>query len=158
VTVRGDTFRRGDKGTVDVMTLARADRACALRPYAIVSGNTRQPRDLVGPNPQVHGFREHERRWREVVERHGLGWLGATHALVTASVETSSGLPDAAEVLETRIVLHVARADLDAVGVLGHQVGLLLVHRFRHHGESGFPPRHGQQLEGALPHPLEGVR
>jgi len=43
------------------------------------------------------GFREHEQRWREVVERHGLGWLGATHALVIASVETSTGNPDAAE-------------------------------------------------------------
>ena len=43
------------------------------------------------------GFREHERRWREVVERHGLGWLGSTHALVIASVETSTGNPDSAE-------------------------------------------------------------
>jgi hypothetical protein len=43
------------------------------------------------------GFREHERRWREVVERHGLGWLGGAHALVIASVETSTGNPDAAE-------------------------------------------------------------
>jgi hypothetical protein len=43
------------------------------------------------------GFREHEQRWREVVERNGLGWLGATHALVIASVETSTGNPDAAE-------------------------------------------------------------
>ena len=31
------------------------------------------------------------------MERHGLGWLAATHALVIASVETSVGNPDAAE-------------------------------------------------------------
>ena len=43
------------------------------------------------------GFHEHEERWREVVERHGLGWLGATQALVIAPVETSAGNPDAAE-------------------------------------------------------------
>ena len=58
VTVRGDNFQRGDKGTVDATTLARADRVRVPRPYAIVSGNTQQPRDLVGPNPQVHGFDE----------------------------------------------------------------------------------------------------
>ena len=31
------------------------------------------------------------------MERHGLGWLGATQALVIAPVETSAGNPDAAE-------------------------------------------------------------
>ena len=58
VTVRGDNFERGDKGTVDATTLARADRVRVPRPYAIVSGNTQQPRDLAGPNPQAHGFDE----------------------------------------------------------------------------------------------------
>ena len=58
LTVRGDAFQRGDKGTVDATTLARADRVRVPHPYAIVSGNTQQPRDLVGPNPQVHGFDE----------------------------------------------------------------------------------------------------
>ena len=58
LTVRGDNFQRGDKGTVDATTLARADRVRVPHPYAIVSGNTQQPRDLVGPNPQVHGFDE----------------------------------------------------------------------------------------------------
>ncbi len=43
------------------------------------------------------GFLEHERRWSAVIERHGLGWLGATHALAIADVETSIGSPDAAE-------------------------------------------------------------
>jgi class 3 adenylate cyclase/tetratricopeptide (TPR) repeat protein len=43
------------------------------------------------------GFLEHEQRWRVVVERHGLGWLGATHALVIGGVETSTGNPEAGE-------------------------------------------------------------
>ena len=43
------------------------------------------------------GFLEHEQRWRVVVERHGLGWPGATHALVIGSVETSTGNPEAGE-------------------------------------------------------------
>ena len=43
------------------------------------------------------GFLEHERRWRTVVDRNGLGWLGATHELVIAGVETSVGRPDAGE-------------------------------------------------------------
>lgn len=58
VTVRGDNFQRGDKGTVDATSLARADRVRAPHPYAIVGDNMRQPRDLVGPNPQAHGFDE----------------------------------------------------------------------------------------------------
>ena len=43
------------------------------------------------------GFLEHERQWREVVDSHGLRWLGATHALVIAGVETSVGKPEAGE-------------------------------------------------------------
>jgi tetratricopeptide (TPR) repeat protein len=43
------------------------------------------------------GFLEHERRWREVIDRHGLGWLGAAHALLIANVETSVGNARAAE-------------------------------------------------------------
>jgi hypothetical protein len=58
VTVRGKNFQRGDKGTVDVCTLARADRTRVPHPYAIVSGNRQQPRDLAGPNAQAHGFDE----------------------------------------------------------------------------------------------------
>jgi class 3 adenylate cyclase/tetratricopeptide (TPR) repeat protein len=42
-------------------------------------------------------FVEHEQQWREVIDRHGLGWLGAAHALVIAGVETSVGNAEAAE-------------------------------------------------------------
>jgi pimeloyl-ACP methyl ester carboxylesterase len=58
VTVRGTDFARGDKGTVDVTTRARPDRVRVARPYAIVGGNTREARDLIGPNPNASGFDE----------------------------------------------------------------------------------------------------
>src|SRR5207249_1718465 len=60
VAVRGSRsgFARGDKGTVDVTTLARPDRARVAHAYAVVSGNTREARDLIGPNPQASGFDE----------------------------------------------------------------------------------------------------
>ena len=34
------------------------------------------------------GSLEHERRWREIIDRNGLGWLGATQAIPIAIVET----------------------------------------------------------------------
>jgi hypothetical protein len=58
VIVRGTDFVRGDKGTVDVTTRARPDRVRVAHPYAIVSGNAREPRDLMGPNPNASGFDE----------------------------------------------------------------------------------------------------
>jgi pimeloyl-ACP methyl ester carboxylesterase len=58
IVVRGEEFTRGDKGTVDVTCLTRADRARTAHPYAVVDGNTQRSRDLMGPNPQAHGFDE----------------------------------------------------------------------------------------------------
>ena len=43
------------------------------------------------------GFREHEERWRDVLDRHGLAWLAATHGLWITSVEISVGMAEAAE-------------------------------------------------------------
>jgi tetratricopeptide (TPR) repeat protein len=43
------------------------------------------------------GFREYERRWRDVLDRHGLAWLTATHGLWIAYVEISVGKLEAAE-------------------------------------------------------------
>jgi class 3 adenylate cyclase/tetratricopeptide (TPR) repeat protein len=48
----------------------------------------------VGDDP---GFGEHEERWRDVLDRHGLPWCAATHGLWIASVETSVGTAEAAE-------------------------------------------------------------
>jgi hypothetical protein len=57
------------------------------------------------------GFLEHERCWRDVLGRHGLSWLGATHALVIANVEIWVGKPE-----EGERRLREARDVLAAVG------------------------------------------
>jgi hypothetical protein len=59
------------------------------------------------------GCIEHERRWREVIDRNGLSWLGATHSLMIATVETSVGRAEASErrLREARDVL-VALGDI----------------------------------------------
>jgi hypothetical protein len=56
-------------------------------------------------------YRQHERRWREVVDRNGLTWLGAAHALVIANAEIWAGDAEAAERR-----LHEARDVLAALG------------------------------------------
>jgi hypothetical protein len=56
-------------------------------------------------------YRHHERRWRAVVDRNGLTWLGAAHALVIANAEIWAG---DAEGAERR--LHEARDVLAALG------------------------------------------
>ena len=43
------------------------------------------------------GFREHEERWRDVVDRHGLTWLAAAHGMEIAFVELWAGRAEAAE-------------------------------------------------------------
>ena len=43
------------------------------------------------------GFHEHEERWRDVLDRHGLAWFAATHGLWIAFVEISVGKAEAAE-------------------------------------------------------------
>ena len=43
------------------------------------------------------GFREHQERWRETIDRHGLSWLGATHQLAMGQVETSVGKSEQGE-------------------------------------------------------------
>ena len=43
------------------------------------------------------GFHEHEGRWRDVLDRHGLAWLAAAHSMVISFVEISVGKVEAAE-------------------------------------------------------------
>jgi pimeloyl-ACP methyl ester carboxylesterase len=69
ITVRGGNFARGDKGTVDITNLGRADRVRVPEPYAIVAGNKEGGRDFIGPNPQASGFDE----WVEQGVRHTAG-------------------------------------------------------------------------------------
>jgi hypothetical protein len=56
-------------------------------------------------------YRDHERRWREIVDRNGLTWLGAAHALAIANAEIWAGDPEGAERR-----LHEARGVLAALG------------------------------------------
>ena len=55
-------------------------------------------------------FDRQERAWREVLERHGLSWLGAAQGLVMAALETWTGRAEVAEqrLLEAREVLSAA--------------------------------------------------
>jgi class 3 adenylate cyclase len=59
------------------------------------------------------GFNEHEGRWRDVLDRHGLAWFAATHGLCIAFVEISVGKAEAAERR-----LREAREFLAAIGNL----------------------------------------
>jgi class 3 adenylate cyclase/tetratricopeptide (TPR) repeat protein len=43
------------------------------------------------------GFHEHEGRWRNILDRHGLAWLAAVHGLSIAFLEISVGKAEAAE-------------------------------------------------------------
>jgi hypothetical protein len=43
------------------------------------------------------GFQEHLGRWRDVLDRHGLAWLAAAHAMEIAMVEMFVGKAEAAE-------------------------------------------------------------
>ncbi len=59
---------------------------------------------------------------------------------------------------EQRIVLHVARADLNAICVLGHEMRALFVERLGHDGQTRFAPREREQLESLLAESLKRVR
>src|SRR5437867_208702 len=59
---------------------------------------------------------------------------------------------------QQRVVLHVPRADLDAVGVFGYEMRAFLVQCFGHDGEARLVPRESEQLQTALPHTLERIR
>ena len=43
------------------------------------------------------GFQEHQERWRDLLDRHGLAWLAAAQAMEIAMVELSVGRAEAAE-------------------------------------------------------------
>ena len=59
------------------------------------------------------GFLEREQRWRDAIDRNGLSWLGAAHAIVIADVEIRVGDPEGAERR-----LRAARDILTALGDL----------------------------------------
>jgi len=65
------------------------------------------------------GFREHEREWREVINHHGLTWLGAAHGLVIAGAEIWAGDAEGGErrLREAREVL-AALGDIWWISIL----------------------------------------
>ena len=67
-------------------------------------------------------------------------------------------LAELARDLEQRVVLHVARADLDDVGVLGDRVGVLGVEQLGDDRQAGLGARLGEDLERRDAEALEGER
>jgi class 3 adenylate cyclase len=64
-------------------------------------------------------FARHERAWRDVLERHGLSWVAAAHALVLAAVESWAGRASAAEArLRAAREVVVATGDVWWLGTL----------------------------------------
>ena len=70
---------------------------------------------------------------------------------------SSTGRPQRAERFQQREVLHVARADLHAVGVFGDQVDVAIAHHFGDDGETGGFPAPCAEASG-LPLPCPGSR
>ena len=70
----------------------------------------------------------------------------------------STGLPGAADLGEQRVVLHVARADLDHVGHLEHRLEVAHVHQLGHDRQAGLRLGLGQQPQPRLAEALERVR
>jgi hypothetical protein len=64
-------------------------------------------------------------------------------------------LPSLARPLQQLIILHVPRADLDAVRVLLHQIERLHVDSFRYDSQARRVPRLRQQLQSFFSQPLE---
>ena len=60
--------------------------------------------------------------------------------------------------LEQRIILHVARADLDAVGVFGNEQRAFRVHCLGHDRQAALLARACEELQTFLAKPLEGIR
>ncbi len=70
---------------------------------------------------------------------------------------SSAGPPGAADLGEQRVVLHVARADLDHVGDLQHGVEVAHVHQLGDDRQARLGLRLGEQAQALLAEPLEGV-
>src|SRR5436190_1832771 len=67
------------------------------------------------------------------------------------------GAPRAPDLRQQRVVLHVARADLDHVGDLEHGVQVADVHQLGDDRHARLGLRLGEQPQALLPQPLEGV-
>ena len=70
---------------------------------------------------------------------------------------SSAGRPGAPDLGQQRVVLHVARADLDDVGDLQHGVEVAHVHQLGDDRQPRLGLRLGEQAQALLAEPLEGV-
>ena len=68
-----------------------------------------------------------------------------------------TGRPHLPSVFSSAKVLHVARADLQDVGILGHQLDIAVAHHFGDDAEAGGAPGFIQQLEAFQLQALEIV-
>ena len=133
----------------------------------------------VGDHGKVRQFL-HERDRREV-EQVARGWIEAAYpALTEDDLRVAFGqdvfgahqeigdrgghaaleqhrLANPANGPEQGVVLHVARADLNAVGDLRHQMRSFIVERFGDDGQPRFAPRERQELEPFRSQSLERV-
>ena len=69
-----------------------------------------------------------------------------------------TGLPSAPTDLQEPIVLHVAGADLQDVGIAGHEFHVALRHDLGHHGQAGLGTGGGEDLQAVFLETLEAVR
>jgi hypothetical protein len=70
----------------------------------------------------------------------------------------SAAIRDSPDVAQQRVVLHVPRADLEDVGVFGHDVDLARLHHLGDDREAGPIARFGKVPKGLDTQALEGVR
>ena len=68
---------------------------------------------------------------------------------------SSTGLPGAADLGQQRVVLHVARADLDHVGDLEHRLEVARVHQLGDDRQAGLLLRLGEQAQALVAEALE---
>jgi hypothetical protein len=71
---------------------------------------------------------------------------------------SSTGRPERAAASKQRVVLHVARADLQNVGILGDHGNVVLRHDFGHDSQAALFARAGQHLQPFQAKPLKRVR
>src|SRR5712692_11139890 len=90
---------------------------------------------------------------KDVFGAHQKFFHGGGHAALQ-----KNGFADFAEGAEEKVVLHVARADLEDVHVTQHHLNLRGVHHFADGEEAEFVGGFAHELEPRLSHALKGVR
>lgn len=111
MVVRGDTFKPGDKGTVDITSLALPDREPTLQHIAGLEENLGSGRDVCGENPDV--------RTHDIWTVTGIAWTGyeddaLSNAMIAKLTRVASVTLDVARMgLDTGATI---RIDVDSDG------------------------------------------